>query len=220
MKVNKVVVVILFVVSIVALAAISQISELKTEFPESETRSKFTQATDKISVDEIQDCTITYYNATRGVYGYVTRVRDINDTCFDSINQVNYTCAKGSEQYQSYEFLGTEVVLKNDTDCRTKSFVISIDKGVVIDKKEVDFSSWGICINSTENNCVAITCGTLRGGSARNGIFNGCDGGKSCQKFLFCPDSIKVHFKASRSDFVEEDPTFRLNKLEYKEVGR
>lgn len=71
-----------------------------------------------------------------------------------------------------------------------------------------------------ENDCVAVLCGTLEGGRAWNGIFNGCDGGKSCQKFLFCEDGVQVLYKAAREDFVEHDPTFKLDKLAYEEVEK
>ena len=110
--------------------------------------------------------------------------------------------------------------MRNTTNCSPKSYIVSVIKGSVTEKREVDFSNWGVCVQSTENNCVAITCGSQHGGSAVNGIFNGCDGGKSCQKFLFCQDEIKVLYKASRDDFVNEDPTFHLSPLAYREVTK
>ena len=223
MKINKAIVLVILLISLIALAVGSQIS----------------QVTNAISAEEIKDCTTTYYNVTEDVYGYVTRERNIygnclyynnytsclntsgpNTNCLPQQTIYNITCIAGKESYQNYEVIGNQIILRNETDCRTKSYIVSVIKGSVTEKKEVDFSSWGVCVNSTENGCLAITCGNLHGGSARNGIFNGCDGGKSCQQFLFCQDYTKVLYKASRDDFVQEDPTFHLSKLAYKEVGQ
>jgi len=223
MKINKSIVLVLFLITLLALTVASQIS----------------QVTNAISIEEAKNCNTIFYNENQDVYGYVTRERNVYGNCLYynnftnclnisgpntacSIQQrvFNVSCITGKEAYQSYEVIGTEQVLKNTTNCYTKSFVVTVVKGPVTEIKEVDFLSWGICVNSTENGCLAITCGTLKGGSARNGIFNGCDGGKSCQKFLFCEDGTKVLYKASRNDFVQQDPTFHISPLAYKEVGK
>ncbi len=201
MKINKMIVLAVFSISLLALIVASQIPQRGI-----------------INVEEKQDCTTTYSNQTENVYGYITRTRDTYGTCFNEANQSYYACVNGTESYQSYEVTGTQLILRNITDCRINSFVVSIPKGVVTERKEVDFSSWGVCIQTAENNCVAVICGSQHGGSAVNGVFNGCDGGKSCQKFLFCQDGVKVLYKASRNGFVEQDPTFHLSKLAYKEV--
>ena len=201
--------------------------------------SQISQVTNVISIEEKQDCIITYYNVTEYIYGYVTRERTVygnclyynnytgclntsgpNTNCFPQQSVYNITCIIEKEYYQSYEIVGNQIVLRNKTDCNTISYIVSVNKGSVIERKEVDFSNWGVCVNSTENGCLAITCGTLKGGSARNGIFNGCDGGKSCQKFLFCQDSTKILQKASRDNFVENDPTYHLPELALKGVGQ
>ncbi|MBI4453992.1 hypothetical protein HY636_05090 [Candidatus Woesearchaeota archaeon] len=202
MRINKVLILAILLAGIFAITVASQIQG------------------DTVSAEEKQDCTVTFYNQTQNIYGYVTRTRDTYGTCYNSANESYYSCVNGTESYQNYEVVDTQAVLKNNTKCQTSSYVITITKGLSTEKKEVDFSSWGTCVKSTENDCIAITCGTLKGGSARNGIFNGCDNGKSCQKFLFCPDSTQVLYKAARGDFVQEDPTFQLDKLSYKEVGQ
>lgn len=222
MKINKTVFLVMSLV-LIALSALIVLSQIPASATDTNTfsTSKIVNINDKISLEEKQDCEIDYYNATEDVYGYVTRTRDTYGTCFNPANQSYHTCINSSEPYQNYEYLGTKTVLKNTTTCHSKSFTVSVNKGALIEKKEIDFYSWGVCVQSTENGCLAITCGTLKGGSARNGIFNGCDGGKSCQKFLFCDDgTTKVLYKASREGFTEEDPTFYLSKLEVKEVGR
>ena len=220
MKVNKFILLLLFVIALLALTVASQITH-GNPHSQAEASSKITKATEKISVEEPQDCTITYYNQTENVYGNVTRTRTKYNKCFDSINQSYYDCANGTEDYLSYEIVGSQISLKNNTNCASKnSYIISIDKGGVNSKKEIDFSNWGVCVQNTENDCLAVTCGTLKGGSARNGIFNGCDGGKTCQKFLFCEDGTKVLYKSSRNEFIEEDPSFHLSKLALKEAGQ
>lgn len=180
--------------------------------------SKTSQVTPTISLNETETCTTSFYNEAQNVYSscfyYLNSTGCLNTTgpntdCSITQSQFNYSCKTGEI-----------TVTKNTTECKSNDkFIVSIDKGTAIEKKKVDFSDWGVCVNNTENGCLAITCGTLKGGSARNGIFNGCDGGKSCQKFLFCDDSTKILYKASRNDFVEYDPTFHLNPLIVKKVG-
>ena len=108
MKIKKYLVLSLLIIGLLSITVASQISQLENnnQFPESEKRSKFTQATDKISLEEKQDCTITYYNESVDVYGYVPRFREIYGICFNEANQSNYTCTTGTEDYQSYEVIG------------------------------------------------------------------------------------------------------------------
>ena len=170
-----------------------------------------------INLEEKQDCVVSNYNTTEKVYGNVTRIRDTYSICYNSTSKDYYRCVNGTEAYQSYEAVGNKIVEKERNDCVTGSYVVNIQINSRLQKKEVDFREWGACINQTEGDCVAIICGTLKGGSARNGVFNGCDGGKACQKFLFCHDTIKVLYKDSTSDFREKEPTFRVRRLGYKE---
>lgn len=202
MKISKVLVLTIFLISVFALAVASQIS----------------QAANKVSLEEAKTCNVISYNDIQPVYG--TCVYSFNSTnCLNSTGpntnclaeqvQQNYTCKTGETQ-----------VKKNSTECKPlNKFIVTIDKGSTLDEKEIDFSDWGVCVNSTENDCLIVTCGTLKGGSARNGIFNGCDGGKSCQKFVFCKDSSKVLYKSARSEFSEYDPTFYLSKLSVQGVS-
>ena len=158
-------------------------------------------------------CFIEYYEETESTYGYVKRINYLEDSCYESSNDTYYPCIS-EEEYESYEQTGQRTVLKDKTICSPSSFEITIGN----DKKEIDFSSWGVCVQENEGDCVAILCGTLQGGSARNGIFNGCDGGKSCKKFLFCPNDVKVLVKSSGDDFVSENPTYNLPNLDISEV--
>ena len=217
MKINKYIALTIFLGIVLALAVASQLAITPIQNPDVYVDSKVTSINPKLSVEAKSDCVRTYFNQTEIVYAYIQRMRDTYGTCFNPTNQSNYACVNGTETYQSYEPIGTQIVLENTSTCTPRSFVVSMaDKG----KKEVDYSSWGVCVQSVENDCVAVYCGTLEGGSAWNGVFNGCDGGKSCEKFLFCKDGYKVLYKASREDFVEWDPTFKLNKLDLMGVGK
>ena len=173
-----------------------------------------------LSVEEKKDCTTTYYNIEEPTYGDVARTRDTYSTCFNSENSSYYKCVNGTETYQVYGFTGMRTVQKSNTECRPTSFVVSADNGFTTKQKEIDFKSWGVCVQENEGDCIAILCGTLEGGSARNGIFNGCDGGKQCKKFLFCNDKLNVYVKGSGSEFLNEDPTYRLPLLNVKEAGQ
>jgi len=180
--------------------------------------SQISQVTTSISAEEAKKCNTLFYNEIKPIYGTCTNY--YNYTSCLNASGPNTDCSLKQFQENLTCKIGESIVNKNSTQCTTNSFIVSVDNGAYVDKKEIDFSNWGVCVNSTENNCVAIICGSQHGGSAVNGVFNGCDGGKSCQKFLFCKDSIKVFYKASRNDFVEEDPTFHLSKLGYKEVAK
>ena len=221
MKINKVLVLAIFLVSALAITVASQISQVAS-----------------ISIEEKQDCTITYYNQTENVYDYVTRERDAygnckyfsnftlclntsgpNTDCSAQQRIYNFSCITGKESYQSYEVTDNLIVLKNRTDCHTNSYLVSVDKGSAIVKKEIDFSSWGACIYNAENNCLIVTCQSIYDG-ANDGQFHGCKSGTSCQKFIICDDKVQVFYKNSRNDFVAEDPTFHLSKLALKEAGQ
>lgn len=203
MKISKVLVLILLLATILALATIGQIS----------------QASNDISAEEQQTCTTSAYDEIQPVFGNCTYY-DNNTLCLNTSGP-NTNCSLQQTRINLTCKTGQLVFAKNKTECKPlNKFIVSINKGAAVVKKEIDFSNWGVCINGTENDCLAITCGTLKGGSARNGIFNGCDGGKSCQKFLFCKDGVKVLYKASRDNFVEIDPTYHLPELPIKEVEK
>ncbi|MBI5133625.1 MAG: hypothetical protein HZA83_02830 [Thaumarchaeota archaeon] len=203
MKMHKLIVLLFLLSGLFTLTATSQIS----------------QVTNTIGVEELQVCTTSSYDEIQPVFGNCIHYHNYtsclntsgaNTACSLQQTQRNFTCKTGQL-----------TITRNTTKCKPlNKFVVSINKGAIAEKKEIDFSSWGVCVNATENGCLAITCGTLQGGSARNGVFNGCDGGKSCQKFLFCQDGINILQKASRNNFVEYDPTYHLPELVIREVGK
>ncbi len=201
MKINKLIVLALLLVALLTLAVASQINT-----PSS------------ISVEEAKTCNTVFYDEVQPIYG--TCINYYNYTSCLNTSGLNTDCSL-IQTTKNYTCKTSELIIKrNATECKPlNKFTVSVVKGAITERKEIDFSTWGVCIQSVENDCVAITCGTSKGGSAVNSIFNGCDGGKSCQKFLFCQDGTKVLYKNSREDFVEYDPTFHLSKLAYKGVG-
>ena len=216
MRTNKYIVLALVLFTLSSIIVLSQITQEST-LNDKVTQSTNTKITDKIDLEEIQDCSITSYNDVQDIYSNC--VYYYNSTNCLNTSGPNTACSIDQKQFNFTCKTGEVITAKNKSECKTNSFIVSVNNGLETNKKEIDFSSWGVCVQSTENNCLAITCGTLQGGSARNGIFNGCDSGKSCQKFLFCDDNTKILYKAASENFVEEDPTYKLSKLEYKEVG-
>ena len=214
MRINK------YIVLALVLFALSSIIVLTQEDTPNDkiTQSTNTKITDNIDLDEIQDCSITYYNDVQDIYSNC--IYHYNSTNCLNTSGPNTACSIDQKQYNFTCKTGEITATKNRSECKTNSFIVSVNNGLVTDKKEIDFVSWGVCVQSNENNCLAITCGSQHGGSAVNGIFNGCDGGKSCQKFLFCEDNTKILYKAASENFAEEDPTYKLSKLAYREVGK
>ena len=221
---TKLVVLVLVIISLLAISVFSYV------------RSQLNQVTPTISLKEIEDCETIYYDEIEDVYGYVTRERNVygiciyylnstvcddeplNKSCHTTTTEKEYQCVTGKESYQSYEKIDEKVVKKNKIECTPKKYLVSVDKKGVVTKNELDFSDFGPCIYEVENNCLIVTC-VSRYDGAHKGQFTDCKGGKSCQKFEICDDSIRTFYKNSREDFVEDDPTFYLNKLALKEVS-
>ena len=105
----------------------------------------------------------------------------------------------------------------DNSKCKTTVYIISINKQFTTQKKQIDFSDWGPCIHEESNGCIIVTC-VSRYDGAHNGQFTDCRGGKTCQRFEFCQDKVRVLYKNSRDDFVENDPTFFNKKLELREA--
>ena len=173
-----------------------------------------------LNVREDQNCITTFHNDTVPVYANITRIRNTYGQCFNAINQSNYNCVIGNESFQSNEIIRYDPIVASDVNCKTNGYTISSQSGNSIKERSIDFSSWGVCIQQPEGDCIAVYCGTLAGGSARNGVFNGCDGGKSCEKILVCNDHTDFLYKGSREDFVTQDPTYFLSQVPYKEVAK
>lgn len=201
MKINKAVVLVIFLVSLLAITVASQIPQAAT-----------------ISVEEAKACNTIFYDDIQSVYGNCIDYYNYTD-CLNSTGP-NTACSLKQIQRSFRCKTGEIAVRKNSTVCNPlNKFTIIVARGSVTEKKEIDFSSWGACIYNNQNNCLVVTCQSRYDG-ANDGQFHGCTSGTSCQKFEICESKVKVSYKNSRNDFVEEDPTFRLDKLGYREVTK
>ena len=212
MKKINLFVLVLVIAVVLSLTALSQLN------PITNTASKIYPITSTISLEEKDICTTSFFNDVQDVYSNCVYYYNYT-SCLNSSGP-NTACSLEQNQYNFKCKTGETTATSNKTECRpNNNFVISIDKGNAILKKQIDFSDWGPCIYSTENNCLIVTCVSNEDGAFK-GQFTDCKGGKSCQKFVICDDSIKTFYKNSREDFVESDPTFFLNKLAIQEVGK
>lgn len=91
----------------------------------------------------------------------------------------------------------------------------------LVDRDELDSNNIPIgwtCPNSeikiTEDS-IRIKCGSLRYGSQRNGIWNGCDGGKTCRMHAFYND----HYESIYSDAYGSEPNFGMGSLVNNQNG-
>lgn len=209
-KINLFVLIVVIVV-LLSIAALSQLN------PIIKTVKDVNQITPTISLEERSICTTKFYEEVEDIYGdciyYNNQTSCLNTSgpntgCSTEQNTLTFRCKTGEN-----------IIKSNKTECKPDDkFIISIDKGAAVLKKQIDFSDWGPCIYEEENNCLVVTCVSNDDGAFK-GQFTDCKGGKSCQRFEICDDSIKTFYKNSRYDFVEEDPSFYLPKLGLGEVA-
>jgi len=208
-------------IAIFVIAALLSIGVLSQLSPLSNIISRTTYVTPTISLEERDTCTTNFYDELQPVYG--TCVHYYNYTSCLNSSGPNTACSL-KQNIKNFQCKTREVsVTKNTTECKPNDeFVISINQGAATLKKQLDYSDWGSCIYSQENiagnSCLVVTCVSLYDG-AHNGQFTDCRGGKSCQRFEICDNSIKTLYKNSREDFVTEDPSFHLSKLALGEVS-
>ncbi|MBI2101434.1 hypothetical protein HYT53_02385 [Candidatus Woesearchaeota archaeon] len=205
--------VLMFVIVVLLMAtALSQISPITSVV------SKTSQATPTISIEQQETCTTSFYDEIQPLYGDCTYYN--NYTLCLNTSGSNTACSPQQSTWNFQCKTGEITFARNLTECKPHDkFIVSINKGAVVEKKEIDFSQWGACIQNTENNCLIVTCVSNEDGAFK-GQFTDCKGGKSCQKFEICDNKVRVFYKNSREDFVEEDPTFYLSKLALMEVGK
>jgi len=202
------------IVVIVALLSIAALSQLS---PIIKTVKNMDQVTSSISLEQESTCTTEFYDEVENVYGdciyydnhtHCLNTSGANTDCSPQQDEISYRCKTGEN-----------VINRNRTECiPNDEFIISIDKGAAVLKKQLDFSDWGPCIYEEENNCLVVTCVSLYDG-AHKGQFTDCKGGKSCQRFEICDGSINTFYKNSREDYVQSDPSFHLPKLALGEVA-
>ncbi len=201
--------VIAILLSIVALSQLSPITNIV---------SKINQITPTISLEEKETCITSFYNEVQDLYGNCVYYHNYT-RCLNTSGP-NTDCSLQQDLQNFRCKTGEITVTNNKTECKPNDeFIISIDQGTAVLKKQIDFSDWGPCVYSEENSCLIVTC-VSRYDGAHKGQFTDCKGGKSCQRFEICDNSIKTLYRNSREDFVENDPSFYLNKLALKEVAK
>jgi len=210
-RLNKVVIAVLILI-LLSLSAISQIpGKLVNVFTNSE------QVTANIAVKQDETCTTEFYEEGNDVYGTCTKI--VNSTSCTNSTGPNTGCTTSQEEVSYGCITGVNAILRNKTQCSPEGkYLLEINDGSKISKKQLDFGQWGACKYENENNCLIVIC-VAHDDGAFKGQFTDCKGGKSCQRFEVCDGSLRVFVKNSREDFVEEDPSFYLPKLGLKEVG-
>lgn len=212
MKKINVFVITLVMAILLSITALSQLS------PITNIVSKITQATPAISLEEKETCTTTFYDEVQDIYGNCIYYHNYT-SCLNTSGENTYCSLKQTTRNFQCK-TGEVTVAKNSTECKPNDkFVISINQGTATLKKQIDYSEWGPCIHSQENNCLIVTCVSNDDGAFK-GQFTDCKGGKSCQRFEICDNSIKTFYKNSREGFAEDDPSFYLNKLPLAEVAK
>jgi len=208
-KINIFVVIFIIAVllSIFVLSQLSPISSIITNT---------NKITPTITLQDKETCITEFYDEVQEIYEECVYYYNYTD-CLNT-SGLNTDCSLKHNTWTFQCKTGEKTVTKERTECKPdNNFIISIDKGTAVLKKQIDFSEWGPCVYEEENNCLIVTCVSNDDGAFK-GQFTDCTGGKSCQRFEICDDSIKTLYKNSREDFIEDDPSFYLDKLAIKEV--
>ena len=180
--------------------------------------SKINQITPTIKLEETETCKTAFYDEVQNIYNNCVYYNNYT-TCLNASGP-NTACSLQQNTWNFQCKTGEITFARNLTECTPPNkYIVSIDKGATTEKKEIDFSQWGACIQNTENNCLIVTCVSNEDGAFK-GQFTDCKGGKSCQRFEICDNSIKTFYKNSRDNFVENDPSFYLGKLILTEVTK
>ncbi|MBS3105412.1 hypothetical protein J4234_04095 [Candidatus Woesearchaeota archaeon] len=212
MKKMNIIVLAIVIAILLSIAVFSQLS------PIIDTVSNVDQLTPTISLEETNTCTTSFYNEIQGIYGNCTHYLNIT-SCLNTSGK-NTDCSVSQEVINYQCKTGEVTATKNRTECKPNNeFIISIDKGTAVLKQQINYSEWGPCIYNVENTCLIVTCVSNDDGAFK-GQFTDCKGGKSCQRFEICDNSIKTLYKNSREDFVEDDPSFYLSALALGEVPK
>jgi len=173
--------------------------------------NKVIEATEDITLEEIETCKTNYWNETQIVYGECIRYSEetvcndapLNTSCHVSEVSSGYQCRKDDE-----------IVERSEELCSYSGIEITIDKFIGSDKLMLDYGDWGKCSQDVVEDRVLITCDSKYDGN-NDGI---CTSGESCMQFEVTKGQVKKMMKNSRADFVEKDKTFFLEELDMKEV--
>ena len=189
-------------VLVMAIAVLFSITALSQLSPITNIITKNTQITPTINLEEKDTCTTKFYDEVQDVYGNCVYYYNYT-TCLNTTGP-NTGCSLQQESKNYQCKTGETIVTKNTTECKPNDeFIISIDQGAAVLKKQIDYSDWGPCVYGQEtisgNSCLVVTCVSNDDGAFK-GQFTDCKGGKSCQRFEICDKSIKTFSKNARED--------------------
>ena len=168
-----------------ALAVLLSLGVLSQLSPITYSESSVEKLTNAISVEEIQDCNVEFFNEIEEIYENCNYYR--NYTTCTNVSGPGTGCLS-QQDVQIFNCKSSQVIhVRNQSTCVPKQKIfIEVDEGwFKTSKKELDFSSFGPCKQEIENDCLVITCVSAYDG-AHNGKFVDCLGGKSCQKAVIC----------------------------------
>ena len=134
------------------------------------TKIKTSQITPAISLEETETCKTAFYNEIQNIYNNCIYYNNYT-TCLNTSGP-NTACSLQQNTWNFQCKTGEITLVKNTTECRpNKEFIISIDQGTAVLKKQIDYSEWGPCIYSQENSCLIVTCQSRYDG-ANDGQFH------------------------------------------------
>jgi len=162
--------------------------------------------TNKISLAEVKDCKTVEWETEEPVYGTCTQ-ETLQTVCTDEPKNESCQQQTLSQEYSCQT--GTKTVEHSEEVCEPKAIEITKEfNDVITEKGRINFKEWGKCSYEKEE----IICDSKFDGN-NDGI---CQSGESCIKFVITANGVKRYVKNSRDDFVEEDSSFFLEKLEYE----
>lgn len=204
---------ILAVFVIIVLLSITALSQLDSIV---NTIKEVDEITPSIGLEQEKVCTTVFYDEIEYEYGECYEYYD-GEHCLNS-SGAGTDCSIQEFEIVKNCVVGENIVLKNSTSCKfDDEYLISIDKGSIVLKKQLDYSDFGPCVYEENEGCLIVTCQSKYDG-ANDGKFHGCKPGTSCQKFEICDDGIKTFFKNSRNDYSASDLSFFLPELSLGEV--
>ena len=174
------------------------------------TKSSEVSLTDDIGLEEVKDCKTTYWQEEEPVHGICTDTHTetvcddepLNTSCYIQKNSYNYSCIT---EYQT--------VQKSREICKDKEILLTVD-ALITKNYKLEYGEWGKCSYEAEGEAVVILCDSRLDGN-NDGI---CQPGESCIKFIVTKDGVQRLFRNSRNDFVEDDETFRQEKLNFEVI--
>lgn len=150
------------------------------------------------SVQEIERCKITTVEREEPIIGTCLSNPRTETVCTDE--PINDSCSEVTESYEFTCRKGMQIIEEERQDCTTTGYLIN--NAVRLNTEEYG------CLIEESGGTLTVICDSVFDGNG-DGI---CKSGESCIQFVLDGGSVSRSFKNSRKDFVEDDPTFFLQK--------